>query len=248
MTPFYSVNVDSVNDVFNQPNGIIIEGNVETDINAIVDNLGDLYSTIVGQSEVTNRRFIIQRYNLALEKLKPINLKGPKMIAQRVKIAENDPISINSILTLPEPTVRFSKINLPGSNLLVRANLNMHFLNYWQLLKQKTDITKITIDGLDNEIEYDDNNFVDDIKQYVLDLSEYNKPDDITNLEVYKIFLQTIIPKIKILFRLVKKYIKGKLSLVDVVSYLEPFLIYPIDLTYSQYNEINYFIVQKIKE
>lgn len=248
MTPFYSVNVDSVNDVFNQQNGIIIEGNVETDINAIVDNLGDLYSTIVGKSEVTNRRFIIQRYNLALEKLKPINLKGSKMIAQRVKIAENDPISINSILTLPEPTVRFSKINLPGSNLLVRANLNMHFLNYWQLLKQKTDITKITIDGLDNEIEYDDNNFVDDIKQYVLDLSEYNKPGDITNLDVYKIFLQTIIPKIKILFRLVKKYIKGKLSLVDVVSYLEPFLIYPIDLTYSQYNEINYFIVQKIKE
>jgi hypothetical protein len=31
---------------------------------------------------------------------------------------------------------------------------------------------------------------------------------------------------------LVKKYIKGRLSLVDVVNYLEPFLIYPIDLTF----------------
>ena len=88
----------------------------------------------------------------------------------RVKVGENDPISINSIITLPEPTVRFSQVNLPGSNLLVKANLNLHFLNYWQLLKQKTEVTKVVIDGLDNEIEYNDTNFVDNIKQYLLDL------------------------------------------------------------------------------
>jgi hypothetical protein len=248
MTPFYSVNPDSVNDVFAEPNGIIIEGNVETNINAIIDNLGDLYSTIVGNSEINNRRFIIQRYNLALEKLHATSFKGQNLIAHRVKVAPNDPISINSIITLPEPTVRFSQVNLPGSNLLVKANLNLHFLNYWELLKQRTNLTRITIDGLDNEIEYDDSNFVDNIKQYMLDLSEYEKPEELTNLDIYKIFLRTIIPKIKILFLLVKKYIKGKLSLVDVVNYLEPFMIYPIDLTYQQFKEINNFIFEKIKE
>lgn len=248
MTPFYSVNPDSINDVFSQPNGIIIEGNVETNINAIIDNLGDLYSTIVGNSEITNRRFIIQRYNLALEKLQAENFKGQHLIAHRVRVTPNDPISINSIITLPEPTVRFSQINLPGTDLLVRANLNLHFLNYWELLKQKTDVTKITIDGLDNDIEYDDTNFVDNIKQYLLDLSEYEKPEDLSNLDIYKIFLRTIIPKIRVLFLLVKKYIKGRLSLVDVVNYLEPFMIYPIDLTYMQLREINSFIYEKIKE
>lgn len=248
MTPFYSVNPDSVNDVFSEPNGIIIEGNVETDINAIVDNLGDLYSTIVGNSELVNRRFVIQKYNLAAEKLHADNFKGQKLIAHRVKVAPNDPISINSIITLPEPTVRFSQINLPGSNLLVKANLNLHFLNYWQLLKQQTSLTKITIDGLDNEIEYDDTNFVDNIKQYMLDLSEYEKPEELTNLDIYKIFLRTIIPKIRVLFTLVKKYIKGRLSLVDVINYLEPFMIYPIDLTYMQYKEMNIFLYNKIKE
>ena len=248
MTPFYSVNLDAVNDVFAEPNGIIIEGNVESNVNAIIDNLGDLYSTIVGNSEITNRRFIIQKYNLASEKLHATNFKGQHLIAHRVKVAPNDPISINSIITLPEPTVRFSQVNLPGSNLLVKANLNLHFLNYWQLLKQKTALTRITIDGLDNEIEYDDSNFVDNIKQYMLDLTEYDKPDDLTNLDIYRVFLRTIIPKIKILFSLVKKYIKGRLSLVDVVNYLEPFMIYPIDLTYMQYKEINRFIDEKIKE
>lgn len=248
MTPFYSVNPDSVNDVFAEPNGIIIEGNVETNINVIIDNLGDLYSTIVGNSEINNRRFIIQRYNLALEKLQASSFKGQNLIAHRVKVSPNDPISINSIITLPEPTVRFSQVNLPGSNLLVKANLNLHFLNYWQLLKQRTELTRITIDGLDNEIEYDDSNFVDNIKQYLLDLSEYEKPEELTNLDIYKIFLRTIIPKIRVLFSLVKKYIKGKLSLVDVVNYLEPFMIYPIDLTYMQFKEINNFIYDKIKE
>jgi len=248
MTPFYSVNPESVNDVFAQPNGIIIEGNVETNINAIIDNLGDLYSTIVGNSEINNRRFIIQRYNLALEKLHASSFKGQNLIAHRVKVSPNDSISINSIITLPEPTVRFSQINLPGSNLLVKANLNLHFLNYWQLLKQETNLTRITIDGLNNEIEYDDSNFVDNIKQYLLDLSEYEKPEELTNLDIYKIFLRTIIPKIRILFLLVKKYIKGRLSLVDVVNYLEPFMIYPIDLTYMQFKEINSFLYEKIKE
>ena len=228
MTPFYSVNPESVEDVFAKSNGIIIEGNVETNINAIIDNLGELYSTVVSRSELTNRKFVIQRYNLGQEKLQAINLKGPKTIAHRVKLTENDPISINSIITLPEPTVRFSQVNLPGINLLVKANLNLHFLNYWELLKQKTTLMPIVIDGLDNEIEYDDTNFVDNIKQYLLDLSDYEKPEELTNLDIYKIFLRTIIPKIRVLFTLVKKYIKGRLSLIDVVNYLEPFLIYPI--------------------
>ena len=247
LTPFYSVNPGSVEDVFAKSNGIIIEGNVETNINAIVDNLGELYSTVVERDKVTNRKFVIQRYNLGEDKLHGTNFKGQKMIAHRVKLTENDQISINSIITLPEPTVRFSQVNLPGTNLLVKANLNLHFLNYWELLKQKTSLTPIIIDGLDNELEYDDTNFVDNIKQYLLDLSEYEKPEELTNLDIYKIFLRTIIPKIRVLFSLVKKYIKGRLSLVDVVNYLEPFLIYPIDLTYMQYNEINKFIYDKIK-
>ena len=248
MTPFFSLNPDTTNDVFTKTDGIIIEGNVESDINAIVDNLDDFYSTVVSRSQITNRRFVIQRYNLGLEKLHASNFKGQHMIAHRVKLTENDPISIQSIVTLPESAVRFSQINLPGSNLLVKANLNIHFLNYWQLLKQKTDITKITIDGLDNELEYDDNNFINNIKQYMLDLTEYEKPKDLTNLDIYKIFLRTIIPKIRILFGLVKKYIVGRLSMIDVISYLEPFLIYPIDLTYMQYRDINRFIYEKIKE
>jgi hypothetical protein len=248
LTPFYNTPITENNSVFGDPHGIIIEGAVATNIHAVVDSLGNLESTVVNDEAITNRRFIIQKYNLGETRLQAPNLKGSNMIAQRVKLTNNDQISISSILTLPEPTVRFSQVNLPSSNLLVKANLNLEFLNYWQLLKQKTQVVPITIDGLDNELEYDDSNFVDNIKQYFLNLTEYEKPEDLSNLDIYKIFLRTIIPKIRVLFSLVKKYIKGRLSLVEVVNYLEPFMIYTNDLTYMQYKEITVFILDKIRE
>ena len=37
-------------------------------------------------------------------------------------------------------------------------------------------------------------NKLDDIKQYTLDLSQYERPEDLTNLDIYRIFLRTIIP------------------------------------------------------
>ena len=247
MTPFKSPNIID-NDVFAKKNGIIIENEVTSDINAIIDNLGDFYSTVIDNSTARDRRFVVQRYNLGLDRLQATNLKGSRMIAHRVKLTNNDSLAINSILTLPEPTVRFSQINLPGSNLLVKANLNLHFLNYWQLLKQKTRVSQMVINGFDNEIEYDENNFVDNIKQYYCDLTAYERSPELSNLDIYKVFLKTIIPKIRVLFNLVKKYIKGKLSMVDVISYLEPFLVYPIDLTFKQYQTINHFIYEKIAE
>lgn len=248
MTPFENISPENVENVYASSNGIIVENQVNSDINAIIDNLDDLYSTVISNGEAVNRKFIIQRYNLGLTRLEATNFKGPKMVSQRVKLTKNDEISIKSVLTLPEPTIRFSQINLPGSNLLVKANLNLHFLNYWQLLKQKTLHDNINIDGLDDEIEYVDDNFVDNIKNYILNLTEQERPPGLTNIDIYRQFLNIVIPKIRVLFSLMKKYIKGKLSMVDLISYLEPFLVYPIDLTYMNYKEINKFIYEKIRE
>jgi len=64
----------------------------------------------------------------------------------------------------------------------------------------------------------------------------------------YKKFINKIIPKTRMLFNLMKKYINGKLSLHDVVGYLEPFLIYTNDLTFMQYKEISQFLQLKISE
>lgn len=245
LTPFLNNDNESA-DELNESS--IISGSINSNINAIIDNLGDLYSTIVANDSESTRKFVIQRYCLGLDRLEATNLKGSKMVAHRVKLTPNDTIKIKSVLTLPEPTVRFSQINLPGSNLLVKANLNLNFINYWQLLKQKTAVENVDITSLDDEIEYSGNNFVDNIKNYILDFSENERPAGLSDLDVYTDFLKIIIPKTRVLFNLVKKYIKGKLSMVDLINYLEPFLIYSSDLTYMQYIEFNKFIQSKIRE
>jgi hypothetical protein len=238
--PFNYVDDENISD-------IIYEKKVGCDINTIVDNLEDLYSSVFSNNMVRNRRFVIAKYNLGDTKLDITESNSSKMNTVRVKMTDNDILSIKSIMTLPEPTIRFSKVNLPGTDILTKANLNQVFLNYWQLLKKKTVVSNIFVDSMKEEFEFNEVDFVDGIRNYVLNYPQ-EEMNGFTKLEIYKAFIHTIVPKIRVLFNLMKKYITGKLSIVDVVSYLEPFLIYSDDLTYKQYEDIVRFVDLKISE
>jgi len=239
-TPFNLINEESTND-------LLIEKNVETDLNVIIDNLEEMYSSVFTQNNIRSRRFVIQKYNLGLTRLETLDNTSARMITTRVKMTNPDTMSIKSFITLPEPTIRFSKISLPGTTILERANLNQVFLNYWEFLRKRTAVNNIFIEKLDSEIEFNENNFANSIKNYVLNISSEDKKG-LTNEQIYSQFINAIVPKIKILFDLMKKYITGKLSIVDIIAYLEPFLIYTDDLTYMQYKEIIKFIDEKISE
>lgn len=239
-TPFDYINDEIQSD-------ILTEKGINDNITTIIDNLTDFYSSVFSNNFVRSKRFVIQKYNLGMTKLDATSFTGNKMISTRVKLTDPDILSIKSILTLPEPAIRFSKINLPETNILERANLNSIFLNYWQLLKSNTHINNIFIDTLDNNIEYNENNFVNNIKNYILNLTD-DSSHGLTKDQIYSKFIEIIVPKTKILFNLMKKYINGRLSIVDLVSYLEPFYIYTDNLTYMQYKEMVEFIDQKISE
>uniref|UniRef100_A0A6C0KY74 Uncharacterized protein n=1 Tax=viral metagenome TaxID=1070528 RepID=A0A6C0KY74_9ZZZZ len=237
LTPFDDVNPESIKDV-------LYGEEVQTNINAIIDNLGDFYSSVAVNDNIKTRRFLIQKYNLGLSRLEATNLKGSKMISHRVSLTPPDFIQVSSIMTLPEPTIRFSKISLPSSSIMEKANLNINFLNYWQVLNSVTNVEKINIVDLENDIEFNEEDYFKNIKNYVL----VEKDNNLSSYENYKKFLNVVVPKTRVLFNLIKKYIKGKLTLKDVVEFLEPFLIYTDDLTYMQYNEINKFLQEKMLE
>jgi len=240
LTPFNGIPEEGTDD-------ILIEKIVHTNINTVIDNLTEMYSDIFTENTIKPRRFVTSKYNIANTRLETIDSTSAKLVTERRNICSNDVMAIKTILTLPEPTIRFSKINLPGTNILDRANLNAIFLCYWKLLKEKTTVNNIFIDNLDTNIQFTEQNFVDNIKNYVLNLS-YEDRKGMTKNDIYEKFVKLIIPKTKVLFNLMKKYINGKLSIVDVVSYLEPFLIYTDDLTYMQYTEITNFIDEKISQ
>ena len=230
-------------DASDEDSSILINKRAIMNINTTIDNNENIWSSVFNNRSIKERRFVIQKYNNALTKMETdVNL-----ITKRVNITENDVISIKSFLTLPEAIIRFSKINLPGTNILEKANLNLTFLNYWQLLKPKTVVHTKIIDSLDKEITTNEANFANSIKQYVLNLSR-DEAKSMTKSDIYAKYANNIIPKTKVLFNLMKKYITGKLSIVEVVSYLEPFLIYSDDLTYMQYIDITSFIDEKISE
>jgi len=253
-TPFNNVEND-----YGFNNSIIIEKEVHTNLNVLVDNLENMYSSVFYNNGLRNQRFVINRYNLSQNSLQTIDKTGTKSLsgAKSVNILlpmyPSDKLTLKSLITLPEPTLRFSKINMPTTDVLTRANLNQNFLNYWQLLKTKTNINPIVIDNINEELEFDENLFVNTINNYILNTQsdEFKKivnEEKLTYVEIYNRFINCIIPKTKILFSMMKKYIKGKLSIIDVISFLEPFLIYSDDLTYKQYQNIIYFLNEKISD
>jgi hypothetical protein len=224
---------------------IISEKEINENINVIIDNLENMYSSVFTRNSIKGRRFVITRYNLSDTRLDTVDSTSSKLITVRIPIDRNEIMSIKSIMTLPEPAIRFSKINLPGTDILSRANLNQIFIGYWEMLKKKTQMSNVFIDSLENEISFNEENFANNIKNYVLNLT----PDQtigMTKSEIYSNFINQFVPKTRIIFNLMKKYINGKLSIVDVVSYFEPFLIYPDDLTFKQYQYITQIIDEKI--
>uniref|UniRef100_A0A6C0LNI1 Uncharacterized protein n=1 Tax=viral metagenome TaxID=1070528 RepID=A0A6C0LNI1_9ZZZZ len=239
-TPFDLINPET-------NSSIISEKRTNCDINVLIDNLEDMYSSVFANAQLKNKRFVISKYNLGLSKLDTVENTSSKMITVRVKMTEPDLLSITSFLTLPEPVIRFSKVNMPGSSILEKTNLNAVFLNYWQLLNSKTPINTVLVDNIDVDMNYDEAHYAKDFKNYVLSLTDEQQKGH-TKEEIYLTFVKSIIPQTRIIFNLMKKYIIGKLSIVDVVSYLEPFLIYTDNLTYMQYTEIIKFIDSKISE
>jgi hypothetical protein len=243
-TPFDEIDIEKTDDILSIKQ-------IKENTNTIVNNSDNFYSSVFSNNKQKQKQFFTEQYNLGLNRLLASNFSGNKMLSTVVPLTTPDLLFISSFITLPEPTIRFSRINLPSSSILDRANLNHTFLNYWKLLKKNTKVHNININSLNKEIEYDEFNFVNNIKNYILnlDLDELKNDESLKLMnkeQIYQKFVNTIIPKTIVLFNLIKKYIIGKLSIVDVVGYLEPFNIYSNNLTYLQYKAITEFIDEKI--
>jgi len=239
--------VASYEDPFDN-NKFLTSKRVMTNLEAIIDNLDNFYSTIVNADGMAKRRFIIQKYNLGLTKLDEQIMKNGKKIFKRIPMTPNDKITIKSLLILPAPVVMFSKIDLPTTSIMERANLHHNLFMTFRLLRKKTDIIPHVIDDLQKEFDHEQWE-KDTQKDFFSGIQEFILSEDVSeDPEKYQKFLEAIVPKTRTLIRLVRKYIKDKLSFVDVAQHLEPFAIYPDHITYQQHKEIRYFIKKQIEK
>jgi len=237
---------------------VVIQAPIHTNITALVDNLGDFNSSVDGNDTFTSphsankyerkrkvqrKRFALQNYNIGATGIEVTKVRGDNPIIRRKELTKNDRLDLKSIVTLPEPAVRFSRINLYTTTILDKANLNSNFLNYWQLLKDATRVKKTVISNIEKPYEHDADTFLKTVRNFMVD----EIPLPLTNTN-YSKFLQAITPKTKFLFNLIKPYLTGKLSINDILTYLEPFMIYHDDLTAAQYKDMNDYIIEKISD
>ena len=215
---------------------VIITKPVKSNLLAVVNNLEDFKSSAIDKQMLTQKRFLLQTY-LTGKTMLETTKKNATTSVKKISIVPDEDISIKSILTLPEPTVRFSRINLPGTDIITRSNLNNNFLNYWLLLKEKTIVSTVITD--EKQLYLDENNYLKQTTEYLPDLSKEDSKD-------YEKYLDSIVPKTRILFNLIKKYITNNLSIYEVLKYMEPFMVYQQDISFKQYEEFIGFIGDKI--
>jgi hypothetical protein len=235
----------------NRNNLLLFNKEIKADLEVIVNNLGDYMSSAVKEEHIYNKRFLIQRMNLGLTRPGSIEMKGGQKIYIKVGVTPNDKLSIQSLLFLPEPFVKYSQKDLPGTNILMRSQLSQNQLEFFRLFKKTRDFNQKLIENFDSELDYEkmeaDNKndiFLSKITEFLLDETLYED----SGADHFAEFLNVVVPKIRVIIRLLKKQMKYKFSLVDIVKVLEPFLIYTDNISYGQYNEIRYLLKEKIKE
>ena len=73
-------------------------------------------------------------------------------------------MSLKSFITLPEAVVRFSHVNLPSTNIMMKSNLAKNYISYWRILNKLTSVTTKPV-GLE-PLEFDEDKYLEDIREY----------------------------------------------------------------------------------
>jgi len=250
---------------------IIEQKKVESDIEAIIDNLQEFKTIVYKKSEINLQKYVIQKYNLGTS----LNWIEGKKHAKKTQLTPNETISIKSVLMMPEEIVRFSKIDLPNTSILTRSIysqnypmtykiFNSNFENHLERIHVNIELkghnkkeTNVPIEFNHEKREIETNiPFLSNFKDFTIDkMEEVKEKSNIEDSEEskskkYERFLQNIVPTTYDLISLIQKYLpKSKLngfSFLEMLSLLEPFAIYSSNITYNSYVRIRYFIKQAI--
>jgi hypothetical protein len=223
---------------------------IQTNISAVLDNLNDFYSSIVRGDKIKRNRFVIQTYNMGLTHLqirKGISYgRKTSEIVEVIPITRNDKINITSYLSLPEPAMNFSNISLPNTNIMRRADVNRHFVPYWNLLRKNTSITQKTIELEERESRSQYSS--DELATLASSFVSFVADQDIDSDEKYRKFIEMFVPNTELLIDVMSKYATGSITLSNYVAVLQPFMVYMRDLTTRQYSLFASMIEQKVLE
>lgn len=223
---------------------LIEKETIQNEMDVIVDNYGD-FNCKVENKEDTEKQFFVQRYNLGLKKKEATITNSGRTAFVHSNLTKDDKMTLKSLILLPQTMVKYSQIDLPGTNIMRKSELSKNIFSFNDLFNNDIKIPTHIVDDLDHEILYEEDGdftFLNKIKHYVLDEELINEPNKFSK------FMNVIIPDTRTIIKNMKKSINKKMSFVNVVKELQPFGIYENDICYGQLNEIRHFIKTQIQE
>ena len=76
----------------------------------------------------------------------------------------NDKVNVKSIICMPKPIIEYSKVHLPGTNILRRSHLSQISVNYFQIFNKSRELSTKIIDTFEKEVDYENEEEFPDFK------------------------------------------------------------------------------------
>ena len=117
-------------------------------MNVIIGNFENIMSSVICGEKFQQERFVMGRYEQALTRPTIRDFKKRRLLPDLVDLTPGDRLSLLGYLQLPEAFVRYSQINLPQTNILLKSNLNLIPFSYFRYLNMNSP-SDININSID---------------------------------------------------------------------------------------------------
>jgi len=206
------------------------------------------------KNQYTTRRYTVASSRQVLDE------NTRKRVYNQLPIGAADRANIRSIIMLPRPVLMQSQSVTPSANIYLKSKLTEIPIYKFRILRKGKLINEREIDDVNKELAYEDainslakeeeeekkdgEPFLQSPVHYFIGNEESNPPTE----EIFRQFLNAIIPRTRTLIRWLRPSIKNLYSFADIVSALEIFLVESENITFKQYVEIRYYIKEKIRQ
>jgi hypothetical protein len=240
---------------------ILIQKEVETDIETIIDNFGGGSSSSIENNVLGTMENDIEKYLTAPTVFELYDIENKSYLGSRIKITESEIINIKGYLILPYEYRELCKKFLPNVNILKKSLLNLYPLQLTQLLKDTRINTNTNMPRgyLDHSFQFKGaRKNLNEIHKYLFNNpyregGVYNEINRLvlTQNNFFTSFLSTSdevldIHEEKLRFDTQIRINQG-LSIQKMIDYLETYGIYHNNITNSEYYKLERWVNENIE-
>lgn len=126
---------------------VVFSSHVDAHITAVVDNFGDMRSSVVKDERLSQKKFFIQPHARGLDVLGIVRHAGGEITYNQRQVVPGDPISVTGLMTLPSQAIQASRAVLPSTDVASRVDLAPQLAAVYGMLGPSTDIQTSTGPG-----------------------------------------------------------------------------------------------------